>query len=408
MAVALSLLAAASALLLFSCTPKRVPPPQSIFGSWRGVISVQGRRLEVVTTFTPDGKATMVFVSSSRGDGDGIGKGFPVVHISYNPPRIDFALEAGSDLAYFHGRLEGNRIRGSFEQAGQKGTFEFTKSGGGADSGGSRGKQGGGLHRDPSAAGGALAAAMAGGGIRAILETKTGALHGSLLLPPGKPPFPVVLIISGSGSMDRNGNEARLHVTDSCLELLARALAKRGFASLRYDKRGVGASAAALPPGAHPTLEALTSDAALWIDNLKRDPRFRGVAVLGYGEGALVGMMAAREAGAEAFVSVAGPGEPEGSSVNPQVEIARLTVPVLIIQGMSDLRRSVSQAELLHRAAPRSDMDLIRGMNHVLRDVPSDREANMASYSNPKLPIDYELVNVTSEFLRLALKVPPP
>jgi len=436
-AIDAAIVAIAAGLLLFSCAPKGEPLSSVIIGSWQGALVIQGRTLVVVVHFEKDGKARMDIVSTGSGGSDAAGKSFPLVNVLFRPPRIDFDLQAGSDLAAFRGKIEGNRIEGSFVQAGQKGTFGLTRSGAEAES------------------------QPADSGTPVVLQTPTGDIHGSLILPKGDGPFPIVLIISGQGAMDRNGNIADVHVRNNCLELLAQALARRGFASIRYDKRGVGASAAALRPGAPLLFTSLIDDAAAWVANLKTDTRFRGVAVLGYGEGALVGMVAARQAGAGAFVSVAGPGEPaaailkeqfagqpiairdqvyhiidllsEGKQVsvsgnnlqslfgsreqpfliskfrfNPQVEIAKLTVPVLIVQGMSDLQTGVFEAELLHRAAPGSYMDLIRGMNHVLRDVPRSPQANLASYANPDLPLDSELINVTSEFLRMALKVPPP
>src|SRR5882672_2605071 len=72
-------------------------------------------------------------------------------------------------------------------------------------------------------------------------------LHSSLLLPKesGKA-MPVVLLLSGSGPTDRNGNSPMLPGKNNSLQMLAEGLADNGIASLRYDKRGVGESAKAM------------------------------------------------------------------------------------------------------------------------------------------------------------------
>lgn len=65
-------------------------------------------------------------------------------------------------------------------------------------------------------------------------------LSGSLCLPHGDGRFPVVLILQGSGKVDRDGNAGGRGA--GVYLKLARALAGYGVASYRYDKRGVGAS----------------------------------------------------------------------------------------------------------------------------------------------------------------------
>jgi uncharacterized protein len=60
---------------------------------------------------------------------------------------------------------------------------------------------------------------------RVQLKTTTGTLHGTLDLPNGTSPFPVVMIIAGSGPTDRDGNQA-LMKNDS-LKLLGQALAMK-------------------------------------------------------------------------------------------------------------------------------------------------------------------------------------
>ena len=71
--------------------------------------------------------------------------------------------------------------------------------------------------------------------------TSSGAeLVGTFATPSGSGPFPTALLIPGSGEHDRDANHKRMSLNLS--KDLAEILADAGWASLRYDKRGVGAS----------------------------------------------------------------------------------------------------------------------------------------------------------------------
>ena len=65
-------------------------------------------------------------------------------------------------------------------------------------------------------------------------------VHGTLTMPAGEGPHPAVLLIAGSGPTDRNWNSPLLPGDNGSAALLARGLAERSIASLRYDKRGTG------------------------------------------------------------------------------------------------------------------------------------------------------------------------
>jgi dipeptidyl aminopeptidase/acylaminoacyl peptidase len=72
------------------------------------------------------------------------------------------------------------------------------------------------------------------------IEAVGALLSGTLCLPSDRGPMPAVLMLPGSGPMDRNEN-----MEGQCLNTFntfAHQLAEIGFASLRYDKRGCGKS----------------------------------------------------------------------------------------------------------------------------------------------------------------------
>ena len=281
------------------------------------------------------------------------------------------------------------------------------------------------------------------------LNTSSGAIMGTLMLPASAEKIPVVLLIAGSGPTDRNGNSPM--TKNESLRLLSRALVLNGIATLRYDKRGIAASTAAGKPEADLLFDDYVVDAKGWIALLKADPRFSKVIVAGHSEGALIGMIAASGA-ADGFVSIAGAGKPadlilkeqlaqqppmikepsyaiidslaQGKKVqdvnpmlytlfrpsvqpyliswfkyNPVTEMARLNMPVLIVQGTKDLQITTSDAALLAAAKPGTQPALIENMNHVLKIIEGDRNENIASYGNPSLPVSTALVKLLTDFV---------
>lgn len=152
------------------------------------------------------------------------------------------------------------------------------------------------------------------------LRTPTSVLSGTLDVPPRMGPWPVVLLIAGSGPTDRGGNQQRALLFNDALKQLGRGLAARRVAAFRYDRRGVGESAAAAPEEKDFRIEMLADDAAAWITMLRDDGRFSTVAIAGHSEGSLVGMLAAGRSAPDGFVSLAGPGRPFAEVLRDQLQ----------------------------------------------------------------------------------------
>jgi alpha/beta superfamily hydrolase len=282
------------------------------------------------------------------------------------------------------------------------------------------------------------------------LGISTGSLHGTLLIPNTvKEKVPVALIIAGSGPTDRDGNNAMMK--NNSLKMLAESLANNGIASLRYDKRGIGESKAALISEANLSFEDLIQDAQQWVQMLKENKKFSKIIIIGHSEGSLIGMNAAKNA--NGFISLAGAGrsadlilkeqlgaQPKQvqdlcfpiidsltagklvdnvnpmlnslfrSSVqpymiswfkhNPQQDIKQLKFSCLIIQGDNDLQVSISDSRLLADAKNINQLVIIEKMNHIFKIIDSgDRSANVAAYSNPDLPISIVLVEKVTKYI---------
>ncbi len=301
-----------------------------------------------------------------------------------------------------------------------------------------------------TAGGTILAASLSGIALAAdseiTLKTATGSLYGTLTLP-SKLPAPVVLIIAGSGPTDRNGNSGVIQ--PNSYALLAAALAARGIASVRYDKRGIAASRAAGPSEVDLRFDMYVDDAAAWVHMLAADKRFSKIVVAGHSEGSLVGMIAVQRAPASAYVSLEGAGRPapvvlreqlkpklpaalyaqadatmtqlsHGHTVpnppvelaslfrpsiqpyliswfayDPAAEMAKLTIPATIVQGTADIQVSITDAHLLKHADPSATLLIVQGMNHMLKHAPdtSSQEAILKGYTDSTLPIEPHVVD---------------
>jgi fermentation-respiration switch protein FrsA (DUF1100 family) len=77
---------------------------------------------------------------------------------------------------------------------------------------------------------------------------------------------------------------------------------------------------------------------------------------------------------------------------DPAAEIARVKVPVLIIQGGRDIQISEGDARTLKAAQPAAKLVVIPAANHVYRAAAdTDRMAQLRLYTDPTIPIVPEL-----------------
>ena len=118
---------------------------------------------------------------------------------------------------------------------------------------------------------------------------------------------PGVVLVGGSGPTDRDGNNSLLPLRIDLLKQIAELLAKNGIASLRYDKRGVAASAAQ-PPARFEEQERFyawdnyVGDVMAAHAELLRHDEIKpyATALLGHSEGGLLALAAAAAMGKRA------------------------------------------------------------------------------------------------------------
>lgn len=286
-----------------------------------------------------------------------------------------------------------------------------------------------------------------------VLKTSTGDISGTLTVPKNTINSPLVLIIAGSGPTDRDCNSPNGLQTNA-YKMLAAGFAENGISSLRFDKRGNGKSKSALNKENEMRFEYYINDVIYWVSLLKADKRFSRIILLGHSEGSLVGMIAAQKAKVSGFISIAGHAKPADKilreqfkgkltpqliietnnildslkagkfvldvhpnllsifrlSVQPYMmswikydpakEIGKLKIPVLIIQGTTDLQVTTDNAKLLQASNPGARLKIIDNMNHILKESDSDPQKNSATYKNPTLPLKTGLVNEIVNFIK--------
>jgi len=277
-------------------------------------------------------------------------------------------------------------------------------------------------------------------------------INGSLYTPEKKTKkTTLVILIAGSGPTDRNGNQKGL--LNNSLRYLAEGLASNGIAVFSYDKRIFAQIKAGTMDEKSLRFEDFIEDAQTVLKYFREKNSYDKILIAGHSEGSLIGMIAAKN-NADGFISIAGAARainiileeqiekqapPLKEEVhenleslkmgktfqlknqmlaslfresvqpymiswikyNPQEEIKKLQIPILLINGTKDLQVSASEAELLKQAKPEAQLKIITNMNHVFKEIKTDDPAdNRASYTNPDLPIAPELIQIVNEFIK--------
>lgn len=274
-------------------------------------------------------------------------------------------------------------------------------------------------------------------------------IDGTLFIPKTDGKLPLAIIIGGSGPTDRNGNQQMLE--NNSLKLLAEGLFENNIATFRYDKRIFKQMKSGSLDEKTINFKDFIDDANAVLAYFEKDERFSKIYILGHSQGSLIGMITAQN-GADGFISIAGAGQkiddvivaqigvqapslranaqdsfddlrvngvalnydPNLASIfresiqpfilswmeyDPKIEIVKLNMPVLILNGDNDMQVLTSEAELLKAARPNSELKIIPKMNHIFKKIEGDTMENTNSYNNPDLPVMPELIELVSDFI---------
>ncbi|WP_313234666.1 alpha/beta hydrolase [Sporosarcina ureae] len=416
-------------LVIVGCSKKKEEEPENnaeevsslatIEGKWNGSILVPNQPLPIILSFN---KISGTISIASQGLRD-----YPLTNVTLHDTDVFFEMNLQGQRITFDGKVAQDNITGTFTQQGQSFPFELTK-------------------------GSPEEVVETGDVVQVAVEN--GSMDGLLELPNGEGPFPLMVIIAGSGSTDHDGNSLGLPGKNNSLKMLAENLAAEGVASIRYDKRGVGMNMGLSGKEDDLRFDHYIDDAAAWVQFAKTDSRFSMVGIIGHSEGSLIGMVATEQADADAFISIAGAGRSidqvlleqlkEQLPVNlfeeskailealkagervetistelhslfrpsvqpymiswldfdPTERLKKVQVPVLLVNGNRDIQVPVKDAKLLHDAKKDAKLLIVDKMNHILKESPEDREGNIATYSNPDLPLAQGLMEGIVGFIK--------
>lgn len=396
---------------------REVTSLENVEGVWEGSINVPNQPLLITIQFTKE-KGTISIPIQGLND-------HPLTNIALTEQNITFNMPIPGQNISFAGIVEGEKITGTFTQQGQSYPFELKE-----------------VDRQEITA-----------EHLEEIQVSGGKMTGQIEIPEGDGPFPLVIILAGSGPTDRNGNSLIMVGKNNSLKMIAEELSKEGVASIRYDKRGVGQNLGLATKEEDLRFEHYIEDAIAWARFAKEDERFSKIGFIGHSEGSLVGMIAAKKVDADLFISLAGAGRPadeilkeqlssqlpdylmdeyekiieklkQGQQVeevpkelqsifrpsvqpymiswlkyNPAEHIKQLGARSLIVNGTLDVQVSSNDAKLLHQAKDDSELLIIENMNHVLKESPGDVAGNMATYTDPTLPLALGLMDGLINFI---------
>ncbi|MBT3872772.1 MAG: alpha/beta fold hydrolase, partial [Flavobacteriaceae bacterium] len=242
------------------------------------------------------------------------------------------------------------------------------------------------------------------------------------------------------------------NLKNNSLKYLAEGLYHKNIATFRYDKGFFKQVLDGTFDEREVDFNDFIKDAINVVDYFKEDQRFSELIIIGHSQGSLVGMIAAQEKSVSKFISLAGAGQEIDDVVidqlkkqspalvenarksfddirvnglaqnyspflaaifrpslqpfmiswmnyNPQIEIAKLTIPVLIINGNNDLQVQVSEAEKLKNAKPDAVLVIIPNMNHLFKEIKGGLIENQKSYNDEGLPIMKKLIKTIKLFI---------
>lgn len=256
------------------------PPAGHFAGNWQGAISVMGQELNIIVHFEMKAGALGGTIDIPQQNAVGL----PLINIRTDGDKIHFELVAGPTVAVFDGVLKDGIVSGDFQQATVKATFRMSRA---KDEEKKTDKAESVPYKQEEV----------------TITNGPVTLAGTLTLPEGPGPFPAVVMITGSGSQNRDEEVFGFKP----FRLIADHLTRNGVAVLRCDDRGIGGSKGDV---ASATTADFAGDVAAELAYLRgrKDIAAGKLGLIGHSEGGVIApMVAAKDHGLAFIVMMSGP-----------------------------------------------------------------------------------------------------
>ncbi len=387
---------------------------EQLIGKWQGNIEIPNTALPIIVDLQKQSGTLSVPVQGLQN--------YPFKKIAYDGNKVSILIDLNGSKIEIDGTLSGDQIDATFKQNGSAFPLKLKQ------------------YVEQQVTYETMTIPVEDGDLKVAVQKAS------------QQPSPLVLILAGSGPTDKDGNTIGVGQNNS-LKMLAEGLADAGITSVRYDKRGIGDNAPLLTKEEDITIDQYVNDAVRVLNTLQAEGTYSSIHIIGHSEGSLIGMLAAQQTKVDSFVSLAGAGREadellleqlegqlstalkeeaiailgslkQGELVpnvstdlqalfrpsvqpymiswlqyNPAEIIASLDSKVMIIQGTTDLQIHAADAEALKQGKQDATLLYLDGMNHVLKEAPAERAANIATYTDASLPLHEQLVPAIANFI---------
>jgi len=251
---------------------------QDITGQWNGVLKVQGMQLRLVFNVT---KSDNGYYSTMDSPDQGA-KDIPVTNTTFKNSKIKF--EVTNAKIEYNGELKEKEIIGVFKQGGQEFLMNLSRK--------TIEKEVLRRPQEPIKPYPYYSEDVTFQNTKAKIS-----LSGTLTLPKKEGNFPVVILISGSGPQNRDG-ELLGHKP---FLIISDYLTKNGIGVLRYDDRGVGQSKGDFKTATSADFATDVESAIAYLKTRKEADK-RKIGLIGHSEGGLIAPMVASKSKDLAFI----------------------------------------------------------------------------------------------------------